>query len=292
MRQTIILDSTKIDNFLQCNQMMNLAYIENLTPSNLIKEDISAGAYGHKLLEIYYTHLPCGWKSSMAEVNKFHLNEDFPLSIEKRKLVEARLQYYWQRYAGSDYETLCGTRIKMIAKDGLPVEVEEAFPLVEQGFSYKLYEDRDYLFILEGRIDWLVNIQGTKAFVDHKFQFRESNLYEKSIQFRNYSLVTGLNLGIINYIRLHQKIDEKTLVRSTTSFSSLDIRMWREELIDIYMNYANIVRKNEFPLNRSSCSGKFGYPCQFVDICNEHSKSIKEAVKKTKFVKREPWNPW
>jgi hypothetical protein len=295
MRQTIIADSTKISTFDECPEKYKLSYVENLTPSNVIDEDIAAGAYGHKLLEIYYKEKHHGVQYAIDKCNHFtqHLRDkEFPLSTETSKKVEDRFKFYWMRYAQDDYTTLTHlVKTIKVDSDGLPFTAECPEPLVEQGFSYKLLDTKEYLFVLEGRIDWIAKTQGMNLWIDHKFQFRERNLYTRSIQFKNYALATGLNVGIINYIRLHEKIKESTLDRRTVSFSPLDMKCWRENLIEIFIQMAKAA-KNGYEHRWNSCAGKFGYPCQFTNICEEHNLVTINAIKNTQYEKRKEWKPW
>lgn len=291
MRQTIIADSTRISTFLECPEKLNLGYIQNLTPSNQVDEDMAAGAYGHKLLEIYYKNKNAGLQYALDQCSKFHLSKEFPLDQELRQLVADRFKFYWMAYSQNDYTTL-NHSVKIIKIDnGLPHEYFTQEPLVEQGFSYPLLDTKEYLFVLEGRIDWIAQAQSMNLWIDHKFQFRRRDLYAKSIQFKNYSLATGLSVGVINYIRLHKKVEDKTLQRQTVSFSPLDMKCWREELIEIFIQMAKATKQG-YNKNWNSCSGKFGYPCQFTDICEEHNLVTIKAIKSTKYVKREEWKPW
>ena len=133
---------------------------------------------------------------------------------------------------------------------------------------------------------------GTEFWLDHKFQMREHMLHEKAIQFRNYSLATGMSIAIINYVRLHKTLQKNTFQRQPLSFSPHEMRCWREELIDKYVEIAKQVAKGEFPKNRNSCGGSWGRPCQFNCLCNEYNPITREAIKKRDFTARKEWRPW
>ena len=174
-------------------------------------------------------------------------------------------------------------------------------PLVEQGFSYPLLDTPEYLFVLEGRIDVMAQLNnGSNGIVDHKFQGRERSLYGKSIQFRNYAMVSDFNYVVVNYIRLHQAISEKTFVRDTIYFSSLEKQIWKRRLIEKYKKIAHDreiaaqkMGHSAFEKEESACSGKFGYPCEFTKICNDNFDLVSiQAVKEQFFKKREVWKPW
>jgi len=297
MRQTLILDSSQISCYLECAQQHHLRYVENLTHSDEIREDMAAGTYGHKLLEIYYTHLAkgCDLKCAVAAVYKFHLEENFPLSLSKRADVASRFGIYWMTYSHNDIQPSIGQPIYKLSSGtnvNELVETWEPKPLVEQGFSYELLRDNTYLFVLEGRIDLIGILGGQTIWLDHKFQGRRHDLYKKSIQFRNYSLVTNLNLGVVNYIRLHKEVTKDTLVRDIISFNSYERALWREELIEIFKTILSEQSQGEPRKNRGACAGKFSIPCEFTRICEEPSFVTVEAIKNTYYKKKEVWKPW
>jgi hypothetical protein len=234
----------------------------------------------------------CSLQSAIAAATKFHLDDTFPLSADKKSSVAARFQTYWQTYSHQDLTVSLGQPHYNIRfdNDNDPIESWEPEPLVEQGFSYELLNDRDYLFVLEGRIDLIGTISNQLIWMDHKFQGRRHDLYKKNIQFRNYSLATNLTMGIVNYIRLHKEVTKDTLQRDIVSFGPRERMLWREELIEIYKHIAAdraYARKN-----RGACAGRFGIPCEFTKICEESELVTIEAVKNTYYKKREEWKPW
>jgi len=330
-RQILVLDSSQIATWGECNQQWNLKYNENLTSNNNIREDMAQGTYGHKLLELYYTNIALGQKPVDAwhDANEFHAKGDFPLSIAKREFVHKRCWEYVGVYCQNDFTPMMGqpekrvifgphlssmdhevclncgaNREKVIAQGEAgtcpqnPQTREFPKPLVEQGFSYPLLDTPEYLFVLEGRIDVMATLNnGSAGIVDHKFQGRERSLYGKSIQFRNYAMVLDVNFVVINYIRLHQAISEKTFVRETIYFSSLEKALWRRRLIEKYKiiaaQRALAFAGGGFEKEESACSGKFGYPCEFTKICNDNFDLVSiQAVKEQFFKKREVWKPW
>src|ERR1035437_770213 len=247
---------------------------ETLRPS----EAIAAGSLGHKYLEIYYATLAATQDGGLAAKTALAFDPNkagdadkhqFPLDPNLQDKVHDRIIDYFMMYSPErDYKPawkrkpICVTvkkcRLCGAIRNGKPLplpasgcqhEVVETLAdsyvrdsLIEKGFSYKLYESSQYLFVLEGRIDFMGEAQdGTLLWMDHKFQFREHQLYAKSLQFKNYSLATGLNMAVINYVRLHDKIGPKTFVRQPLSFSSMEMRQWTEELIDIYVTIAKTI---------------------------------------------------
>ena len=74
---------------------------------------------------------------------------------------------------------------------------------------------------------------------------------------------------------------KETFVREPISFSSRENSLWRSELIEIYIR---ILRDQSEPnwihrANRDSCDGKYGYKCQFTDVCEEYDSVTRAAVR-------------
>ena len=309
-RQTLVLDSSQISTLLECEERWRLEQQEQLihinkscpAETNRPNDPIAAGSLGHKYLEIYYRTL--GMTSDQTESAKVALAFDpdaadgndshsFPLDLELRAKVKKRFCDYLLVYAARDYAVKTARRSAIgLDENGDLSDTFEYIPLVEQGFSYKLFESPEYLFVLEGKIDLIAEAGGQDLYVDHKFQFRERELYKKSIQFRNYALATGLDLGIINYIRMTKDIGPKTFVRQPISFSALERRLWKQQLIGIYIELAKKIQRGELIQNFGACGGKFGYECEFTPICEEWNPDTKRAVKARDFTKRKEWKPW
>ena len=305
--QTLILDSSQISAHEECPTIWanrGLIAIDRNAPSgSVIGEAMAMGTLGHKYLEIYYTEL-CKTKGDSEVAARAALAFDpdaadqtdpqYPLDLNNRAKVNQRFCDYLLNYpAANDYIPAFKPKHTIVARDGMLVDSFVRDPLIEKGFSYKLFESSEYLFVLEGRIDFMGETKdGTTLWMDHKFQLREHLLYNKAIQFRNYALATGLNLAVINYIRLHDKIGPKTFVRQPLSFSSLEMRYWKEELTEIFVRIAKECARGEFPQNRNSCGGAWGRPCQFTPLCEEYNLATREAVRKRDFAPRKEWRPW
>lgn len=296
----LVADSTQIATWDECPEKWNLGFRQHLGDMLDFDEPITIGTYGHKLLEVYYKnkHLLGASEafklSRSIDIDKTNkLYEKFPLTDQVRAKVKARFADYFMTYGANDY-VLCTKPAHTIRTDdfGNPYDCYTDEPIVEKGFSYCLLDTREYLFVLEGKIDLIVDTPMGKAFLDHKWQLRERNLYPKSIQFKNYAMVTGLNLGIINYIRLKDKLDDKTLIRAPIAFDGRELRQWREEVIHYFVQMAGDARRNDYARRWGACSGKFGYTCEFSKLCPEYRNPLLYRGIKSTLIKREEWKPW
>ena len=302
MKQILILDASQISTAYECNEKYNLSYRQNLTQiSDSLDEPVDAGTYGHKLLEVYYKNLNQGVNVAVAkalaiDINKLKEHFVSDLTPDMIKRVKERFGNYWMHYHDKDIREL-----DIIRKQKLVIEsngngefidkiIQE--PLIEKGFSVPLLDTPEYLFVLEGKIDMIARTLLGVSFIDNKWQFRERDLYPKSVQFKSYALATGLKTGMINYIRLKKNFDETTLQRQPISFNPMELNYWKQELIEFYIKIAKSIRVGEWSHNWDLCAGKFGYKCMFTSICEEYNPRIRESLKKVNFRKRKEWKPW
>lgn len=311
-RLSLIKDSAAISKFLECEQLHDYEHTQSIVQINKndpaltfqIPDKMSMGTLGHKYLEIYYKNLK--GESAFFDSQVFaartaldfdpdkadKIEPEFPLSADMRAKVRKRFEDYLMNYGVNDYK-VATTSIKYIKAEGnLLVDALRDEPLVERGFSFPLLDTSEYLFVLEGKIDFIGSQGGECFWMDHKWQLRERKLYKKSVQFRDYALATGLPLGIINYIRLHEKLSKFTFVREPISFSTGEISAWREELIEIFIRMAKTIQSGKYFKNRDSCSGKFDYPCPFTPICEIYNEEQRLAHIKQNYTKKKEWKPW
>jgi hypothetical protein len=299
-RQILTLDSSQIETFLDCDQEWAYKYGESIVLTPLgdkpAREDMAMGSYGHSILETYYRMKALGSSATDAIEAAFMTPaETFDLSKTNSGKVREACNRYFMFYSGRDVTTLMGSPTRKVTFNDNGTYKGEDWdlnPLVEKGFSFPLLDTPDYLFTLEGRIDLLCDQNGTQAFMDHKFQSRESRLYKKSIQFRNYGMVTGVKLGIINYIRFHKDLSDKTLVREFISFGPLEHEWWKEELIQVFHTINVKMKSGDFERRWNMCRGKFGYPCQYNKLCEERNDAVRDNIKSQYYSIREKWSPW
>lgn len=340
----LALDSSQLASFDECPTKWHYQYQEGLVPINARSTyPMDMGTYGHKLMEIFYKRISegrlrldamddalnfnidqhvcrCfhndekhGRLLEEAEPERLHCHEEptgptqclvigchcesfvgveFPLTAEQRKQVQDRF---------CEYCFVEGTAI--------PFLIPHSPKHVEVGFSKKIYEDDKRLYILEGRVDLMGQIAGNveKGWADHKWQIKETDLYLKTIQFRNYAMVLELSLGVVNYVRLAKKFEVgKTFKRAVISFSKQEMDWWRARVIEMFRRVevcaitgidmepnSQWYREDDTYRHRSACSGKFGYPCAYTQICeNSFNPQFVKIIETTDYVKRPIWRPW
>lgn len=315
MKQILTLDSSQIACFLACPRQWHYSYRMRLSSiSGPPSTAMIMGTYLHHLLDNYYKAIakgetisqareagmafepeqhvlcricgqPCNNHNPLITEDDIHDLPDpvpFPLSPEDRKMVKMRFMDYTMTYAANDF---------------IPHSPES----VEVGFSEAIYEDDDYLFVLEGKIDLLASFKPyDRVVVDHKSQMRKHDLYTRRIQFKNYAMIDKANVFIINYIRFNKVTTPDTYQRVAVPFSQAQHEQWRKYLIGIYKNIARAVKdsdsdpnywlKSASNPNWASCDGLYGYECQFTGICEE--PGLAEQKIKNLYHIKEEWKPW
>jgi len=288
---TITLDSSQITQYLDCKQKWNLAGREHLILSGAKTEALDRGTILHRLLEFYYLERfdkPV-YQAAQAATDRFYNSSESKLMTAKdNQVLVLRFGDYVKHYASNDFQ---------------PVRLE-GIPSVELGFSIVFYEDQDKRFVLEGKIDLLSLFSRSEMiFIDHKTQGRAMNLYPYSPQFLTYSMVTKIRRAVINYVRLHEKIDNTTFVRVPITFTEHQIENWRYQVFAIFHEiYEHTKLEQEsgivspFPQNFGACSGPFKCnPCQFTHLCelNPMNLDMINNLKSFKYEKKvwEPWKP-
>ncbi len=286
-QQIVVLDSSSIATFLVCTEKWRLANHEHLRLAGDTPKGLMNGTVFHKLLELYYGERlhQDPWAAAQEATIKFATTPEASLDVD--------LPFLLKRFA--DYVTNYATT------DWIPIKLDKV-PSTEVGFTHVFYEDADFKFLLEGKIDLISAISKELIFIDHKTQGRYAGIYPYSVQFLNYSLVTGFRKAVINVIGL-----QKTIIQGTTfrrqliEFPPHMMDTWRMKLMSIFQRVASGLRAMEvnphvnpfqnFP--NPACAGNYGYPCQFTQLCELHpdNKTMYENLKQFKY-SVQPWEPW
>jgi len=280
-RFVLNLDSTQLDAYWTCPEFWRLAHKELLQKRHAITTARDYGTIIHGLLERYYLHRFKGETQQDAEKFAIHaLEQDAKkLGIDKDQtdFLKLRFLLYTQYYNANDFKIVGH-------QDRAGVEV---------GFTYVLVDDPNFLFTLEGKIDLIAQWCDRIYIVDHKTQARKRNYYERRIQFKNYCLALGANHFCVNYIGLQKSPNKDTFRRQVTYISAAELQIWKKELIRKYFEIAYTIMENgKFEHCWSACEGKFGYPCEMVQICEQITKNRKDHVINEYFEKRPEFIPW
>jgi hypothetical protein len=279
-KTTLAMDSSQIVAFRNCPRLWRLSYLEQLGRKYSRKKAFDMGTIVHHLVEKYYEFKKQGLSITDARRESIEIlrkiknaqPELFSLLLpaEQQALI-TRFNAYCAFYAENDLETVD----------------------TEIGFSVPIVDNDEFLFVLEGRIDWLVKLpNGETAFVDHKTQSRKATLYARRVQFMNYAIATQTRTGLVNYISLADKFDADTFRRDLLTYSPAILERHLHWLVETFHRAAVCIAEGYYPQEFNSCEGSTYGPCNFTTICEYTSEALQEAMKKQYYQIRERWTPW
>lgn len=274
---TLAVDSSQIVDFLMCEQMWWYRYKRNIVHKYQLTNAMDWGTIMHGMLERYYQARIDGKDWASAQLPAY---QDLEASRKRFKLSEEDFLFIKQRFL----QYVC----TYMQHDFIPIQSE-------RGFSIPIYESEDFYFVLEGRIDLIAmtSDRTTKLVMDTKTQERETQLYTRSIQFKNYCLASGLNHCVINYIRWHKEVKENTFERKAVYFSNKYLMDWKHELITIFFKMAHAIITNRFERRLSTCQNAgYGKPCQYVELDDEKDEKIRNGLMQINYMQKPIWRPW
>lgn len=322
---TLTEDSSQITQYLECPQKWINYYVKRIEPMKFEPdENMNKGTYGHKLLEIYYRmkSAGAGLNDIITACNSYNpdtdicecgCTKDFHCPIPILEIEECRRCKKCAKFRPHPFHLNSLDRSvvrKRLVDYAMKYQQEDIQPLsenhVEIGFSENIYEDSENLFILEGRIDLIGKLQGLNVFVDHKFQSKTHWLYGRTIQFKNYALISKVDIGLINYVRLQQKIQPDSLTRDLITLNRVELTVWHKRLIQIFFRMKKTLLayqqnlKDGVERNWNACSGshlthdkdKPAY-CWYNPLCEEIDPRVAENKERQLYkINENPWRPW
>lgn len=294
----ITLDASQISQFLFCPVSWKFKNQDLLNIVGANEKALSMGTVMHDLLDRFYKKRAASApyeKAAQEAAQEFldGLNKDpdnwkkIPqLGTADVEFVIKRFMMYVFHYAGSGRDFKIAT-----TPDGKPG--------VELGFarefrSGKTARGEKYVFIVEGRIDLLVELEmfnGVLGFVDHKTYSRERNLYDYTIQFLTYAWAARARYGIINNIGMQKDGGgDKWFKRDPIKFEPFMLHRWEKQVERVFYS----ILSGRIEENLKSCAGAFdSNPCQYTKICETESVQLRNNIIKTNYVTGESkWRPW
>lgn len=274
-RLILQFDSHTVASYMRCENYYNLSTIQGLQPKGLNFGQFR-GTQLHNLLYLFYK----------SKLKKLPYNQCVNNAMRYLRLIGKTMK-------SEDFMLLARKFAEYVGY----YRSENIQPLaVEKGFSKILYEDQHYLFIYEGRIDFVGKFANDPIhyWVDHKSESRKEDLNPDSFQFLGYSWALGTTNGLINYIGFQESKGPSEAFRRTIVEHKRDlIAEWKEQLINIYFRIARSHDENYFPKNRTQCKPYQCRPCAFFDICHKTNPRMIQAIIEKDFEKRAvPWRAW
>jgi hypothetical protein len=260
---------------MKCEQLYNYTTIQGLQPKG-VNFGQSRGTHVHALLYLFYK----------AKLEKKPYNECVNIAMRYLRFVGKRMK-------PEDFMLLARKFGEYVGY----YRNENITPIaVEVGFSRIIYEDLNYLFIYEGRDDFIGKFHSdpAKYWVDHKSESRKEELNPDSFQFLGYSWALGTRNGLINYIGFQEtKGPSEAFRRTIVTHTREQLDEWKEQAISIYFKIAAANANASYIKNRTSCKPYACHACPFLDACRYTNERKINALISQDFTKRlKPWKAW
>jgi hypothetical protein len=251
---TIVLDATQLDTLQSCGFKYHLRHNLNKSPMSKA-EALDRGDLMHYAKEPYYLALQAGepWNKAvdagLVGMRIRAADESELSSIEIDTLLKAFEENVtmWRTWDQS---------IQVVA--------------VEQPFSYVLYEDEQFRFVMAGKIDLLFSDNRyVNCPMDTKTYSRDFPLRRSTNQFTNYAIATNSNYLWVDRVGLQKSLKPQDKhKRIPLSYDQEIKEEWKQDTIKWFMYYYDFYSSGSWPKNRTSCD-KFNRLCEYHDdICD------------------------
>lgn len=292
-KYTLTLDASAINAYGKCPLMWAYINRENLALAAADTEAMDKGTLVHQILEIYY------------KLRAKYPNENRMVLTGRTIDIFRRHEFTTKMGFPKDMETFITKRFTQYImwwedRDLIPA-MNNGIPGVELGFSKVLYEDDKVLFVVEGKIDLVNQINHDAiAITDHKSQDRESHYYNFRPQMLTYAWAAEADYAILNYFGLQKELTKNSFRRDTMHIPLWMRQRWEFFMLTIFQEIAakdhlwrNTENEFKFERNLTSCAGPFEtHPCQYTKLCEISSDEMRAQVKHFAYKKREEWRPW
>lgn len=258
-KKTIIrISPSKIDDYQRCARLFDFRNNQNLEPM-VRPAALDKGSLIHHMLETYYRTILEFQKDSKLndallrseaakkaiERGKDEANKT-DLDIKTSEEVISTFQTYHQRYVNDNWSPI----------------------FVEQPFSFIIYEDNEFIVLLEGKIDLVVR-EGDRhdeklplILVDHKSGDKNYAPNILSLQFESYCLAFNTTTMIRNFIGF-QKDPTLRFSRRPISYAPAFLEESRKWLVFWAFEMYRSMTEGIYPPRRAACFG-----CSFADVCS------------------------
>jgi len=289
------LDSSKIDTFLLCPQKYAYRYEEHLLPVDRKRDSpIMFGSALHKCLESYYTgtafdKVPCPLHepdsgcfrckgnpiSNIAALFLANYTDD-PEDPKEVRTVDRGLEIlaaYLSKWQREPFKVLA---------------VEKKFDIAMTSSHY--FGEFDFNYI--GRIDLIVDYEGTPMTVDHKSTTRFGMVFDAGFklsgQFTGYMrgasklIDEPIHAAMSNAIRVTTKISDESFARIFTHRTPEEFDRWEFQTKYVAQQIANMSGDKFFPRAAPFACGAYNRVCEYYPLCIA-SAQTRETLKQSAY---------
>lgn len=298
------LDSSKAETFHLCPQKYAYRYEEHLIPVDRKRDSpIMFGSALHKCLESLY-------KGTAFEKVKCPLCTEGCFRCKGREipLISALfLQNYTDdpedlrevRTVDRGLEILAGYLAKWGREPFKPLAVEKRFELEMRSEHLWISDIQDQVFKYIGRIDLIVDYEGTPMTVDHKSTTRFGMVFDAGFklsgQFTGYmrggSKLIGheITSAMSNAIRITTKIGDDSFARIFTHRTPEEFDRWEHEVGFVAGQIIDMRRTGFWPKSAPFACGAYNRVCEYYPLCIA-SAQTRETLKQSAY-EVNVWDP-
>lgn len=281
-KQIIVIDASQLNTLQSCDEQLRLQYILNLRPLQKA-EALEKGDLVHTILEAYYRAL-------RLRRLKMHGFEQYTRAqiVDKSCQVGAVLAPSLQLDMATAFNVISNVRdyFNFYSSDGW----EPLF--IEMGFSKIIFEDEDFIFVYEGKVDLVTEVAGGNqpdCIVDHKSASRSKTPHPLNNQFLGYCWALEKRNVVKNEIGFQSSYGPKDrFKRFLMSYNEAIIEEWRENTIGWIQRFILSHHTGKYLRNFTSCDKWSG--CQFSELCY-CAPDARQWKMDTRYVKGEKWSP-
>ena len=282
MTQRIIsCDSTILNTLQACARKCDLSFNKNVHTVSKASP-LERGDLMHKMLEIYYA----------LKGDCFRLNSPVWTELTSAGLIIPTSR---EHMIIVNFATACGryfaTQMELEADDVESVyfqfkeycifnQHDNWIPLaVEEVGSKVLFENEDFKFIYNFKID-LIAQQGNNIVPwDHKTSKRREEVSDLSNQFIGYAWALNLEHVLVNKIGFQKTLKPgERFQRFILNISSARRKEWQQNTINWMFQLVNNQNSDNWPMNLTSCDKYNG--CLYKPLCSADPESREYKIER------------
>lgn len=290
MQKILSIDATTLNAFQNCARKAKYSFIDNLRPPEK-EEALERGDLIHKMMEVYYSLQLKNfdfntevWKEIIssgikAPANKKHeVIRDFSIQIGQYFSTKMDLGiedieesiFQFREYANYyQHDSWC------------PLAVEEVGSKI-------LFENEEYKFIYNFKIDLVAEQGKIIAPFDHKTSRRRQEPSSLSNQFIGYCYGLGMSNIVINKIGFQKSLTpQQRFNRFILTIDDARINEWVENTVWWCARLVQAKENDNWPMNLTSCDKYSG--CIYSRLCESDPESRLYKIERDFKVDR-PWD--
>lgn len=289
-QKILSIDATILNTYQSCARKAKYNFIDNLRPPDK-EEALERGDLVHKMLEVYYS----------LQLKNFSYDTEV-----WRVILESGIKPPIDRAHGTTVNFAVQVGRYFSTKMSLPIEeIEESIfqfkeycnyfqhdswsPLaVEEVGSKILFEDENYKFIYNFKIDLVAEQGRIIAPFDHKTSKRRSEPSSLSNQFIGYCYGLGLNHIVVNKIGFQKTLSpQQRFNRFILTIDEDRIEEWKRNTISWCARILQSEESESWDMNLTSCDKYSG--CIYSSLCETDPESRLYKIERD-FKVEKPWD--